>query len=696
MDGETGFQKQGLEAASVTALEHTALAHLDAIVAAKSGGTARLGQRQLCVAMASGVDSGSNTLAEAGTGTGKTYAYLAVATAAIRVAKLEGGGKPVKRVVIVTATKALQEQLVNEDLPAVAAALCNDGFSFSFALLKGRNNYLCAAKHVDTQNRVAFGGALFDNTEGRGARVAAGDLDRIEQWVAVSVTGDRAEMNPDVSDVAWRAVSVAASECPGRKSCSMGDVCWAERAREHAKTVDIVVVNAALYATALASEATLFGDHQLVILDEAHQFDSAITDANTVTLSGASIRTAAKSAQKSGGDRELSAPLSAAADVLDTLCQQTVQKAEADSFDGVLLELNHEWVEVLSLVAEKSDSLATNLSQLAKDHAQTERASVSDARAREISGLTNIAQAARGILGRTDKMAVWASEKYGGRAEVTVAPIDVSGLLAATLWANTAVIACSATLKHAGSLDGYARRVGASNHAYIKSDVQSPFDYQKNALLYVAKHLPDPRDAGFAGLAAAHIGDLALAANGRTLSLHTSFKAMQLAADLLRDRLQTFGLRVLVQGEASREAIITDLRASGSSNAGGVVVFATQSFWTGVDVPGDGLICVIIDKLPFARPTDPLSMARRNTVEARGGNAFAEIDVPRAATLLAQGAGRLIRSETDRGVVAVLDQRLATKTYRKQLLAGLPPFARSIDADAVKTFLRNIALQAGS
>ena len=665
-------------------LHQVALRHLDAIVAAKRHGSGRVGQRQLCEEIARAVSGGANSIAQAGTGTGKTYAYLAVATAALRGGR-DGEGNAVRRVVVVTATKALQEQLVTEDLPAVLAALRPIGFSFTFGLLKGRNNYLCVSKHDNAQQKAAFDNAFFDGADAESARVAGAELEKIESWAAMTVVGDRAEIDPAVSDVAWRAVSAGNGECPGKKVCSVGDACFSEVARERAKSVDILVVNAALYATDVISGSGLCGDHQLVIIDEAHEFDAAVTDADTVTLAGSYIRAAARAAQKAGAGAVQAAPLIAAAEVFDNCCHAVVNGSSSPT-DGVLVTVDDTWVEALDSV---SSAVVAVSSHLAAPQGGAMQANA-DERARALTGLAAIEQVCSKISGRNPHMAAWVKETRGGRREMSIAPIDVSGILATTLWSKTKVVATSATLAHAGSLDGYARRVGASNSPYATSDVPSPFDYRSNGLLYVAKHLPEPRSEQFQDLAAHHVLALVRAAGGRTLSLHTSYKAMQHTASVLRSELAGEPIKVLVQGEASRDVLIRELRDAADGSVDGVVVCATQSFWTGVDVAGDGLICVVIDKLPFARPTDPLSAARRKSVEERGGNPFSEIDVPRAASLLAQGAGRLIRSVSDRGVVAVLDHRLATKAYRVQLLATIPPFRRSVSAEDAMLFLSGI------
>lgn len=659
---------------------------------AKKGGAPRDGQVALCDAIGQAVQAGRHLIGEAGTGTGKTYAYLAAATAALTHGRALPANRPdaVRRVVIVTATKALQEQLANEDIPTVAQALEKLGVNVRHSLLKGRNNYLCHTKlHAAGRDDQPD---LFTSSLAR--KRLEKDLDVIDRWSTDTDTGDRSELPVAVTDEAWRTVSTGATECPGRSRCRHGDSCYTELARDRARTVELVVVNAALYATELVRDTTILGDHELVIIDEAHEFEAAVTDAATSVLSGTAIRNAADAARRASVDGTPIANLRKAADVLDTQCDNVSAGGDSGApagtlGDGTLVDLDDQWAQTLQTVINALDA---TIAELGPGPAEDDDPDAVDAddHARAVQLATVALEAAVAVAAQHHGYATWVRETRNGRRELVIAPIDVAGLLAARLWSRRRVVATSATLKLGGSLDAYARRMGADD--YITCDVPSPFDYPNNAILYVAKHLPDPRRAEFTDQAVELTGQLIVAAGGRALSLHTSHRAMRLTAERLAPTLAKEGIQTLCQGDASRDTIVNALKES--ATAGGVAVFATQSFWTGVDVAGDGLSLVIIDKLPFARPTDPLGVARRQAIEERGGNAFIEIDVPRAATLLAQGAGRLIRTVCDRGVVAVMDQRLAVAQYRNHILSSLPPFRRSVTTALVLEFLETIAADA--
>lgn len=652
---------------------------LDTIVAARAGGVPRESQRELTRRIAGALSGDRHAIAEAPTGTGKSFAYLAVVAALVERARRAGGEH--RPVIICTATKALQAQLVTEDLPVVADAVGPLTGGFRFELLKGRSNYLCRARFAAVESGADQ--LTFDVSSAADAASAGRQLDRIAEWVPVTVRGDRDELNPSVSDAAWSKVSIGA-ECPGRKRCSFGDDCFAEQARDRARAADVTVVNAALYAADMASAQSLLGEHDVVVVDEAHVLDAAVTDAFTTTLSSGQAHAIAGNARRLGAAPEVTDSLEQAADSLAAMLNAT-DLSEGDQ----LVDVSAGWSDVL---ANLSSAAATVASAVESSSVGGDR----DTAAQVAAAAAKIAAAASDAAAAGDAHAAWVHEARGSRRELVVAPIDVSGLLGMAMWGDHLVVATSATLAHGGSLDAYARRVGAHRgaRAYETVDVPSPFDFRANGVLFVAKHLPDPRDESFTAAAQQLTAELIVAAGGRTLALFTSHRALQAASAALSQPLADKGIKVICQGDAPRDVLVGELRDS--ARTGGVALFATQSFWTGVDVPGDGLLAVILDKLPFARPNDPLSVARRRTIEERGGNAFAELDVPRAGNLLAQGAGRLIRSVSDRGVVAVMDRRLAVAGYRDRLLAGLPPFRRSISVPDTVAFLNRLRDEAAA
>jgi ATP-dependent DNA helicase DinG len=585
-------------------------------------------------------------------------------------------------VIVVTATKALQEQLIDDDLPHVAAAVRARGGRLTFSLLKGRSNYLCDAKLSALGTADSTLTLAVSNADA--ARLAAADLVRLQDFASNTITGDRAELEVDVVTAAWEQVSSTSAECPGKSRCPFGDVCRSEAAKTKAASADIVVVNTELYAAHMASEHQVLPDHHVVVVDEAHGLRDAVTGALTEQLSGGRIRRVAAMLKAAGGDVTVADSVVRAATTFDEVTGRAVQ----DANDAVTVNASDgDLAVVLGSIASDLTALSIGVrpaSSTAPDSAAATRAA---AVATNLVSSIAVVSAA----GSYPDNVAWVEP---GTGRMSFAPVDVTSQLSDGLWKPVTVVATSATLAVGERFDDFQLHSGLrrSGRPAVELLVESPFDFSRQGVLYVAKHLPDARQPGFVAAAQNEIGDLVEAAGGRTLALFTSRKAMTEAADALRPRLARAGIEVACQGDTSRARLVERLQASAAS--GGVAVFATQSFWTGVSVDGAGCSLVIIDKLPFARPTDPLAIARRERVVAAGGDAFRVVDLPRAATLLAQGAGRLIRTTSDRGVVAVLDRRLATAAYRDVLLMSMPPFRRTVDTTAVLATLAELAAAA--
>ena len=676
---------------------------LAAVIAAKPGGENRPGQEAMCAAVDAALASGEHLLVEAPTGVGKSLAYLAPAVTHARSA-LDA------RVVVVTATKGLQEQLTRDDLPTLAAAV--PGKVLRFAMLKGRSNYLCRAKLDVT---------MVDGIEARldfGDDGISGALDavkRLGEWAESTETGDRADAPGAVSDAVWSQVSVDPGECPGAANCHAGDACFAEAARDRAEAAEIVVVNTHLYAAHLASGGNVLPHHTAVVFDEAHTLEDTFAGAFGVRLTPFRVRRAAARARAAGGDAEMIRRLDRAADTLDTALgapseATRIDIAGAGGADAPteVRELAAALVTVATLAREVHGTLRKSELGLTGGGGGGDVARAKAAQATRL--LDGLADDIALLLDPPPNSVAWV-ESNKNRPELHQATVDVGPALASRLYPDVTVVATSATLATGGRFDQLARRLGltlpppvdAEDDASTEDDdpagstgsdveptppvhraltVPSPFDHARQGWLYVAKHLPEPNDPSFAEAMADELHALITAAGGRTLALFTSRAAMDRTADALA---ALGGYEVLVQDRLPRPELVARFRAGPGS-----ALFATQGFWQGIDLPGHLCRLVAIDRIPFPRPTDPLVAARRSAATARRENDFAAVDLPAAATLLAQGAGRLIRTTTDFGVVAVFDRRLATKSYRQTLLATLPPLRRTIDHDQMVAVLSGL------
>jgi ATP-dependent DNA helicase DinG len=606
------------------------------VTSALPAGEERPGQVEMAEAVARAVADKRHLIVQAGTGTGKTISYL--------VPILLSGAK----CVVATATKALQDQLAGKDLPFVAAHL---GRPVHFAVLKGRSNYLCRQRAKE----VAGGD---DQLELEDADENVGSLGRqllrLVEWGRTSDTGDRAELDFEPRPQAWSGVSVTGMECPGAAKCPSGDECFAELARDRAEEADVVVVNTHLYGAHLASGGHVLPDHEVVVFDEAHELEDVAAASLGLELSAGRFRALARSVRPLVVERERADQVDDAGEVLDRALGPWLGKR-------LPAELPDDLVLALTMAGERVRSATSAVREDKGDPARV-------ARALQAGG--HLAGDLAFVAAASDTDVVWV-EGQPHAPVLRIAPVDVGRVLAEKLWGGVTAVLTSATIP--GNL---ATRVGIGDDACESLDVGSPFDYEHNTLLYCAAHLPDPRRPEYEAAMHAELAALLLAAEGRTLALFTSWRAMHAAAAALAD---TLPWRVLTQSDLPKPALVATF--SGDEHAS---LFATMGFWQGVDVPGPSLSQVVIDRIPFARPDDPLLDARR---ERAGAAAFRVIDLPRAATLLAQGAGRLIRTATDRGVVAVLDPRLATAGYRWDLVRALPPMRRTKHRADVEDFL---------
>jgi ATP-dependent DNA helicase DinG len=621
-------------------------------VGALPGREDRPSQRMMAQAVASAAGERRHLIVQAGTGTGKSLAYLVPALALGL------------RTVVSTATKALQDQLANRDLPMLAASL---GIPLEYAVLKGRSNYAC----VQRVTEISGGGEQLSLGAAQGGELDAGlgrfgrEVRRLVRWAqAGTETGDRAELPFEPSEAAWAQVSVAARDCPGAGRCPSGGECFAEKAKQRAAVADVVVVNTHLYATALAVGAELLPDHDLVVFDEAHELEDIASSAFGFELSPGRFAALARSARPLLPDNGPAVAVEDSATMLADLARPYLGRALPRP-----------------LPREDQDRLATIRERLARLQAairKAERAETDDARRmRAQQSLLHLLRDVDCVMNLTGADVSWV-EGSEATPVLRVAPLDVGAALTERLWSKEdgpTVVLTSATIP-----PRLGERLALPAGSYDQLDVGSPYAYDEQALLYCPVHLPDPRDEAFEASMHDELVALIEAAEGRTLALFTSWRAMRAAADAVRGRV---GWEVLTQADLPKPALVARFSSDEHS-----CLFATMGFWQGVDVPGRALSLVTIDRLPFPRPDDPLLQARRTK---HGAKAFEMIDIPRAAALLAQGTGRLIRTRSDRGVVAVFDNRLAKARYRWTLVNALPPMRRTRHRSEVEEFLRAIS-----
>ncbi|ORB46996.1 ATP-dependent helicase [Mycobacterium persicum] len=651
-----------------------------AVAVAALGGSERRGQLEMANAVAQAFATGQHLVVQAGTGTGKSLAYLIPA-----IVRAVGDDEPV---VVSTATIALQRQLVDRDLPRLADALTASlPRRPQFALLKGRGNYLCLNKVHNGGADVDAAGEPQEELFNPMAVTALGrNVQRLTEWATTTGTGDRDDLKPGVADRSWSQVSVSARECLGVARCPYGSECFSERARARAGSADIVVTNHALLAVDAVAESSVLPEHRLLVVDEAHELADRVTSVATAELTSATLGVAARRIAR------LVAP-----EVLERLeaASATFASTIHDAPPGRIDYLDDELATYLTALRDAAGAARSAIDS-------TSDAKAASARAEAAAALTEISNTASRILtsfapaipDRTDVVWLDHEENRGSpRSVLRVAPLSVANLLATAIFARSTTVLTSATLAIGGTFDAMAASWGLtsdrssdkpSDTPWRGLDVGSPFHHAKSGILYVAAHLPPPgRDGTGSVEQLTEIAELVAAAGGRTLGLFSSMRAARAAAEAMRERLST---PVLCQGDDSTSALVEQFTADAATS-----LFGTLSLWQGVDVPGPSLSLVLIDRIPFPRPDDPLLSARQRAVAARGGNGFMTVAANHAALLLAQGAGRLLRGVSDRGVVAVLDSRMATARYGDYLRASLPPFWQPTNPAQVRAALQRLS-----
>lgn len=649
----------------------------------RSGGQRRDGQRLMAAHVAQALEMNKHLLVQAGTGTGKSLAYL--------VPAIRHSIDAESPIVVATATLALQSQIVNRDMPRLLEAL-NDQLErpVDVALLKGRNNYVCLHKLEGGYPDEEDPNSLFSlNSEGASASGhpdqsssgLAEEVVRLRSWAETSDTGDRDELLPGVSDKAWRHVSVTASECLGRK-CPLVEECFSELARQKAGEADVVITNHALLAINAFEGIGVLPEHDTVIVDEAHELVDRVTGAVTGAISPVMVRSAARAIRKNTSAAH--EPLNSAAEALDAAC--TGKPAELMAH-GLTPDLQR----AMELVRDASRAALSDTKPDGKDS----DAGRQMARAR----LTEVLELAERTLGADGKYeVVWISRVGGWEpsrgyvaaadtdpATINVAPLSVASRLREGLFQDRTVILTSATLSIGHSFDSVAGSLGLKGEkapTWEGLDVGSPFDYPKQGMLYLASDLPKP-GRGVSEEQLERILQLVEASSGGALGLFSSKRGAEQAAEYVRNNSN---LTILVQGESSLRGLVKEFTEDADT-----CLFGTMSLWQGVDVPGQSCRLVMIDRIPFPRPDDPLSSARTRAVSQSGGNGFMAISAYHAAIRLAQGTGRLIRAHDDRGVVAVLDSRLATARYGGFLRSALPPLWTTDKLPIVTAALRRLS-----
>ena len=637
-----------------------ALTLLDEAVAA-TGGQNRAGQRTMVAHVAQALELQRHLLVQAGTGTGKSLGYLVPALARV--------GESDQPIVVATATLALQAQIVNRDIPRLLQALePRPESQAQVALLKGRNNYLCLHK-LEGGYPEDEPDALFDMPSST-SRVGE-EVVRLREWADRTETGDRDELKPGVSDRAWAQVSVSAAECLGRR-CPLVEECFSEMARGRAAEADIVITNHALLAINAFEGMKVLPEHETVIIDEAHELVDRVTGAVSGSLTVAMVRRAARSVKKHS--KADSGALEMAAGTLETAFEGLAE--------GLLKGLDGRLLTAISAV---NDAARTALSDTKPD-GQDVDAGLQMARSR-VSEVHDMSSRILEASGEQDVL--WISRQGGwenGRyvaasdtdpATLNIAPLSVGLQLRDGLFADRTVILTSATLTVGDSFDVAAAALGLQGEGaprWTSIDVGSPFDYRKQGIMYVAGDLKPPGFGVHEGQLE-RLRELCEASEGGALGLFSSKRAAERAAEYMREHSD---LNILLQGESSLKALVEEFSEDVDS-----CLFGTMSLWQGVDVPGDSCRLVVMDRIPFPRPDDPIAQARTEAVNRHRGNGFMAVSAHHAAIRMAQGAGRLIRSVSDRGVVAVLDSRVATKRYGGFLMKAMPPMWSTQNKTAV-------------
>ena len=649
---------------------------LDAAIEA-IGGTSREGQIEMAEAVANALSNRHHLMVQAGTGTGKSLAYL--------VPALVHG----KKVLVATATLALQRQLVERDLPRIVPALEKVlGRTITFGIYKGVGNYLCLQK-MNSENPDPDGELVLELSS------LGADAKRLHAWAKVpGVSGDRDDA-PDVDRRVWAANSLSGRECVGADVCAYGHQCFAALAKAKAQSADVVVTNHTLLAIEIVDSHPILPERDAVILDEAHEFMDRTTQAVTEELTGPRVSRAAAMARKHLPGK-LSDAFTKAADAFDDAMDEYGQSVKFDtSLQGRLIELPSALESPIRKVRESAQAIMQSIGadeEIIDSDAIAERARVKGA-------VNEVSTTAGKLLKLGAGQVLWYEPTF---STLHLAPLSVSSVLRNNLLTKTPVIATSATLTVGKGFDAMARNIGFVvgddadteveagdvDPANVQMlDVGSPFDFANQGMLYLPKHLPEPGRDGPSIQAITELGELIDAAGGRTLALFSSWRGVEAADAHLRKVLAELPIKIITQKRGDAVGPLVERFIKDETS----ILLGTMSLWQGVDVPGAACILVAIDRIPFPRPDDPVMSARAAEIDAEGGSGFMQVSLPRAALMLAQGTGRLIRSEEDRGVVAILDSRIVTKRYGSTLLNSMPPLWRTSDVTIVKESLSRLA-----
>ncbi len=648
---------------------------LDAAVTA-IGGAPREGQIEMAEAVANALTDRHHLMVQAGTGTGKSLAYI--------IPPLVHG----RKVLVATATLALQRQLVERDLPAVVPALEKVlGREITYAIYKGVGNYICLQK-MNSEEPDADGEIML------GISSLEKDAKRLHEWARKpGVSGDRDDA-PEVDRRVWAANSVSGRECVGADKCAFGSQCFAANAKAKAQTADVVVTNHTLLAIEIVDSHPILPERDAVVLDEAHEFMDRATQAVTEELTSARVLRASAMARKFMPGKLADALHKAANDFHESMVDYGESIRGDFAAQGRLEEIPQSLESPIRKVRESAQAITQFLSaddEIIDTDVLAERARVKGA-------VNEISTTAATLLKLGDGFVLWYEPTFSA---LHLAPLSVSDVLRENLLTQTPVIATSATLTVGNSFNALAKSigflVGDDLNSDVKSeevdpanvqmlDVGSPFDFANQGVLYMPKHLPEPGRDGPSIEVLTELGELIDAAGGRTLALFSSWRGVEAADAHLRKVLAELPIKIFTQKRGDSVGPLVEKFAKDETS----ILLGTMSLWQGVDVPGNSCILVAIDRIPFPRPDEPVMSARAAQADAAGGSGFMQVSLPRAALLLAQGTGRLIRSVDDRGVVAILDSRIVTKRYGSVLLNSMPPLWRTSDKDVVRESLKRL------
>lgn len=641
------------------------------------GGQPREGQIEMAEAVANALSDRHHLLVQAGTGTGKSLAYL--------VPALVHG----KKVLVATATLALQRQLVERDLPRIKGALEKElKRELSFAVYKGVGNYLCLQK-MNGGGQDPDGEVLMD------IGVLEKDAKRLRAWAETpGVSGDRDDA-PDVDRRVWYANSVSGRECIGKDECAFGSECFAANAKAKAQTADVVVTNHTLLAIEIVDSHPILPERDAVILDEAHEFMDRTTQAVTEELTVGRVERAAKMAKKHMPGKAADAFQKAADLFADALTDYASDVRNDPTKAGRLPDLPSQLEAPIRKVKDAAKAVVELInadSEVINPDAMAERARVKGA-------TSEVAQTATKMLKPSVHQVMWFEPTF---STLYLAPLSVSAVLRKNLLNQTPVIATSATLSVGKSFNSIAESIGFlvgkdfEDDEFEKGeidpanlqmlDVGSPFDFANQGMLYLPRDIPEPGRDGPSKEALEELAELIDAAGGRTLALFSSWRGVEMADEYLRKVLKELPIAIITQKRGDSVGSLVEKFAADQTS----ILLGTISLWQGIDVPGPACTLVAIDRIPFPRPDEPVMSARAAEADAAGGSGFMQVSLPRAALLLAQGTGRLIRSIEDRGVVAILDSRITTKRYGSTLLNSMPPFWRTSDGAVIRESLSRL------